>query len=130
MTEIASNSWRGKLIVALLIVAALVGCFMLYAHAEAGTSARVLVHDGDGVVHEFLLSEDGEHAITSSFGVNTIAIQEGQVCMIETDCPNGDCKDQGYISGANQAIICLPHQLWVEIVEPDEEESLGQNGSK
>ena len=88
MTDSASKAWRGKLIVTVLVIAAFIGCFMIYAHAEADSSARVLVHDGDGVVHEFLLSEDGEYTISSSFGTNTIAIQDEQVCMIETDCPD------------------------------------------
>lgn len=127
MTENASKMWRGKLIVAAIIAAALVGCFVIYANAETGLSARVFVHDGDGEVHEFPLSENGEYSIASTFGVNTISIQDGQVCMIASDCPNGDCKDQGSISSANQPIICLPHQLWVEIVNPDGEGPSGQS---
>lgn len=47
---------------------------------------------------------------------NTLSIENGQVRMAQADCPDGLCIKQGHISKNGQSIICLPHELTVEII--------------
>ncbi|MBP3703179.1 MAG: NusG domain II-containing protein [Lachnospiraceae bacterium] len=47
--------------------------------------------------------------------INVIVIENGEVFMQEADCPDKACVRQGKIRQSGEAIICLPHQLTVEI---------------
>lgn len=76
----------------------------------------MLVHDGDGQTHVLELDTDATLVIETSHGTNTVEVSGGKVRIIEADCPNGDCLRQNAISEPGQQLICLPHQLWVEIV--------------
>lgn len=101
-------------IVAGLIVALLV---LAQGRPSGGVIALVaLVHDGDGSVHELPLDTDDELTVTTSLGNNTIAVRDGSVRMAAADCPNGTCLQHRPLSAPGGQIICLPHQLWIEVV--------------
>lgn len=117
-TERTQRASHANLIVGGVIVLALVAGFAwlwLTQQAASDASLKVLVHDGDGATHELALDADDTLTVTTSFGTNVITVQDGQVSVTEADCGNQDCVHQGTISQPGQQIICLPHQLWVEI---------------
>lgn len=110
-----ANIIVGSVIVVLLIVA----CIALHANAPAAVDGGMpvaLVHDSDGGVHELPLSEDSETTVATSKGKNAVVVEDGMVYVREADCDNQDCVRQGRISAPGQQIICLPHQLWIEVV--------------
>lgn len=44
-------------------------------------------------------------------GYNRIRIENGEVSITESTCPNKDCIKMGKISQAGDMLICLPHKL-------------------
>ena len=82
---------------------------------------RVLVHDGDGNVHELSLSEDSTTTVETSLGTNVVEVKDGAVYVSAADCDNHDCMRQGKIDVPGKQIICLPHKLWIEIVSAGDE---------
>ncbi len=82
---------------------------------------RVLVHDGDGNVHELSLSEDSTTTVETSLGTNVVEVKDGAVYVSAADCDNHDCMRQGKIGAPGKQIICLPHKLWIEIVSAGDE---------
>lgn len=99
-----------------LVAAAFAGVRLLGASSAASERVAV-VHDGDGGTLELPLDTDATRTVTTSLGSNTIVVEGGQVRVSEADCPNHDCIDQGAIDEVGEQIVCLPHKLWVEIVE-------------
>ena len=106
----------GLAIAVVLVVA--IGALVLMGQPPAGNTGalRALVHDSDGVVHELPLATDAEAAITTSRGTNVVAVQDGAVFVRDADCDNHDCMRQGKLSAPGGQIICLPHELWIEVV--------------
>ena len=86
-----------------------------------GQGSVALVHDGDGEVHILPLGKDAELTVTTELGSNTIVVEDGRVRVTEADCPHGDCTRQTAISHPGEQSICLPHELWIEIVPQDGE---------
>lgn len=82
-----------------------------------GCERVAVVHDGDGNAIELPLDVDAQRTVATSLGSNTIAVEGGQVRVSEADCPNHDCIGQGAIDEVGEQIVCLPHKLWVEVVE-------------
>ena len=49
-------------------------------------------------------------------GSNTILVEQGRIRVIEANCPDQVCVDQGWISNGTVPIVCLPHKLMIQIV--------------
>lgn len=62
--------------------------------------------------------------IKTKFGYNLIEIGDERVRVIEADCPDKIDVKQGYISNANEIIVCLPNRLVIEIIGETEDEQL------
>lgn len=108
---------RATIVVGAVIIALLVLAFLVFGrHGSGGGRLVALVHDSDGVTYELPLDEDATLEVTTELGRNVIAVEGGQVRMLEADCANGYCLGQHAIDAPGEQIICLPHELWVEIV--------------
>ena len=105
-------------VVCALVVAALLAVLWLTlgARPQEGDDLVALVHDADGQVHELPLDEDASLTVVTSLGANEIAVEDGAVRMVDADCPNRTCLLAEPIAAPGKQIICLPHQLWIEVV--------------
>ena len=113
---------RATVICAVLVIVALAAGFAALAHARtsAGDSFVALVHDADGVVHELPLDKDVRLEISTSLGHNTVVVEDGAVRMEDADCPNRTCLQVHPLTAPGAQIICLPNQLWIEVVPQGE----------
>ena len=46
---------------------------------------------------------------------NVIQVRNGSIGIIEASCPDGLCKNMGFISGSSLPITCLPNHLVIEL---------------
>lgn len=83
---------------------------------EQPSSSYAVVHASDGSEKKLPLDKDTTITVSTDLGSNTIVVSNGAVSVIDADCPNHDCIQQGAISSTNQQIVCLPHKLWIEVV--------------
>lgn len=56
------------------------------------------------------LSRDQSFTVNTPWGSNTVAISDGCIAVIQTDCPDGLCQKQGF-QNSGMPIVCLPHRL-------------------
>lgn len=102
-----------------VVAVALLTVFLLFgpwSHAN-GSGSFVVIHDANGKEQRVALNEDTTISVATELGNNTIVVEKGVARMAEADCPHGYCLHQQPISSPGQQIICLPHKLWVEIVD-------------
>ena len=100
----------------LVVIISVVWVVFGLTNGAAGASVVALVHDSDGNTYELPLDVDDTLVVETSLGRNVIEVENGEVRMAEADCAHGYCLTQHAISSPGQQIICLPHELWVEIV--------------
>ncbi|MCC8137400.1 MAG: NusG domain II-containing protein [Clostridiales bacterium] len=48
---------------------------------------------------------------------NVLVIEDGEAYMLEADCPDGLCIQQGSISVSGTMIVCLPNRVVVQVTE-------------
>lgn len=65
-------------------------------------------------------------------GHNKISVEQGRIAVIDADCPDKVCVNQGYIDNGAVPIVCLPHRLSITITsgnkeEPDAVSGIGDN---
>lgn len=102
----------------LLAAAAASAAWLLLRNGDTDApTARIL---RDGVLLEEIALDQVEESYTLTFederGTNTVLVEPGRIRILEADCPDQVCVNQGFISDGTVPIVCLPHRLLVEIV--------------
>ena len=89
------------------------------AHEAAPiTDAPVaVVQNSDGFYEVLPLDVDATLVVSGDLGTNTIEVAGGSVRCVESDCGNQVCVNTGWVSDVGQMIVCLPHQLTVQVVD-------------
>ena len=103
---------------AVLLVAALC-LFMVFKYVRKDGN-YVQVKQGKNIVGTYSLMKDSEHEIKSFYGSNTLVIKDGYAYMSDSDCKDHLCEKMGHISNVGETIICLPNEVFVEIVSDKE----------
>ncbi len=114
---------KGDIILAVII--AIVGLIFSIYFVMNDTSVKdgkVIIHVDGEKYGEYSLAEDQEIEIKQGDdAINKVTIKGGNVQMTFANCKNQDCVEQGKITSGNEAIICLPHKVVVEIKADDSE---------
>lgn len=82
--------------------------------AEAEGGILEITIDGE-LYGNFPLNEDKEITVTSSYGSNTVAIEQGRAYVKEADCPDKICVGMQKIARDGEIICCLPHRLFLTV---------------
>ena len=107
-----------KLGLIILIAAVLLCCAAIFLPKGNGTVAHVTQ---DGVLlYEINLEKETAQRyidITAEDGtiLNRICIEPGRIRVVEANCPDQVCVNQGWIKDSALPIVCLPNKLILEI---------------
>lgn len=104
--------------IALIIIAVI--SLALWLIPKTDGSTVIILVDGE-LFDEISLAEDTEITVENEYGKNTVTVKNGEVYVIDADCPDKLCeKDK--ISKNGESIVCLPNRLSVTIETEDEKE--------
>lgn len=116
----SENKPRKKLpiefiLIAVAIIVAAVVWFGFRMNRDEGAYAVVSI---DGVeTARYPLSVDAEYPLNG--GTNTLVIENGAAYMLEADCPDKLCVNQGKVRYTGQCIVCLPNRVSVTVEGAD-----------
>ena len=99
------------IVVCVLLIAAVAGAFFYFR----GPGTRVVVTIGGEEYAEYDLSVDRCVELHTQKGTNILVIEDGSARIVSADCPDKLCVSQGRISRDGQMLVCLPHELVVEV---------------
>ena len=71
-------------------------------------------------------SENYEFTVNCPDGYNLIKVEDGKICVKESDCPDKTCVKTGFTDSSFMPVICMPHRL--EIVIKDGTQADGVTG--
>lgn len=107
-----------KLQTGLIIAAAVI--FAVSAAASAYLLLRpapreVEIISGGTVLYTLDLSKEKDREITVEYEgrKNVIKIEDGDIYMLEAECPDHTCIKTGRLSTAGVPIVCLPNKLMI-----------------
>lgn len=105
---------KADIILIFVLLLAGIGMLMYYKlHKKTGFTVQISV-SGD-VQTSLSLDEDMVYDVETAYGYNQVVIENGQAYVKDADCPDRICVLHKAISNEGETIICLPHQLVVEI---------------
>ncbi|WP_297634364.1 NusG domain II-containing protein [uncultured Clostridium sp.] len=104
------------IVIICLFLTSLIPFFVVKASPINEVKRKFINIKVSGTVLETLpLSENRTFDIETSHGINTIKLQNGIVSMIDADCKDSICINTKGISKVYESIICLPHEVIIEI---------------
>lgn len=108
-----------KTFIVIVIIAALfVGCSLyLFTMNNVDKNATAVIYVNNNLYTTINLSEKKyiEYTIKTEYGYNKIVVDNGNIYVSESDCPDKTCIKTGKISGSGKPIICMPHRLEIVI---------------
>ena len=60
------------------------------------------------------LNEDTELLVSTEYGENLVVVEDGEVYILEADCPDKVCVKTG-TANAMKSVVCAPHRLTVTV---------------
>lgn len=118
--KLFSSAHRKDICLAAAVLTAAVVLGLVFRHdnskIRAGDEGGVLEVTIDGALYgSFPLEEDMETTITTSYGSNTVVIEQGRAYVREADCPDKICAGMPRIWQDGEMICCLPHRLFLTV---------------
>ena len=111
----------GLLLLGLLVFGGILALCLLLTGRSGG---EVQVRVTGEIVGTYQLNKDQTITIEGVGGSNLLVIENGTAAITEADCPDALCVNMGKINRAGQSIVCLPHQVVVEVVEESGEDGV------
>ena len=105
----------------IIILAAILLFFAAAAYRYgAKPGAGVRVYAGGSFIASLPLSDDGRLEVGPEPGAvtNVIEVSGGAARFVYSDCPDGLCVRQGFISSRGSMAVCLPNRVVAEIYGP------------
>jgi hypothetical protein len=109
---------KGDFVALAILAAALIAgglVTLVMGRADGAPIAQVIV-DGE-VADTIPLSGAAaeERTYVSSRGVCIVRIEDGRICILESDCPDQVCVHTGWLTRAGQSAVCAPNRIAVVV---------------
>ncbi|MCH5186776.1 MAG: NusG domain II-containing protein [Oscillospiraceae bacterium] len=103
-------------------ICALCAGLIALRHYFVAPGGKAVIKQNGEIIRELSLSEDYEITVKSDDGgYNRVRVKDGSIAVVDADCPDRLCVNQGYISSGELPVVCLPHKLSIEVMSNDNE---------
>ena len=113
------KKWDIVLLIALLLLSLLPeGVFILSGSDRTLEGTQAVVQVNGSVYKEIPLSEHhgtDTFTIQTNSGYNTVVVKDQTIGIVEADCPDKICIQEGFIRNPGETTVCLPHKVMIEI---------------
>lgn len=106
---------RRNLILFIFILIFLIISLFFFLNKTQGE--KVIVSKNNEIIAEYNLNKNILEEINFNGETNIIQIENKEVSVIEANCNNLICVNSQSIKNVGETIVCLPHNLVIEIVE-------------
>lgn len=96
-----------------VLLAALV--FMLFIPSGTSPAGRAEVYRDGRLIETIPLDRDREFTVAGQY-TGVIAVQDGKIAVIRSDCPGEDCVACGWVGSSGRSIVCLPNRMEIRVV--------------
>lgn len=102
----------------ILVIAAAGVVLLVWMKCRGEEGSYALVRCEGVEIGRYPLLSDGTYSLNG--GTNSIEIKGGRVHMMDADCPDRLCINQGWVHFTGQCLTCLPNRLTVTVVGGDD----------
>lgn len=77
------------------------------------------VYYDDEIILTVSLDKDNSYKVNGSLSEMIIIVQDKKIKVLESDCKDHICVNQGFIFRENQTITCLPNKILIKLEKKD-----------
>ena len=100
----------------LAVVAALVvGVLIFFYLVSSNEGHEVIIEEANNLVGVYPLGEDRTIEVEGILGTTTVVIENGEVYVSDSPCPNKVCIRMGRKGEVGDTIVCLPNRIYISI---------------
>lgn len=103
-----------KILIVIIFCLASFMLLFLFLFQEQGEQA--LVYHNSVLLKTINLNKDAIYQVEGDLGVVELEVKNNQIRVKQENSPYHLCSKQGFISGSNETIICMPNKIAIEIV--------------
>lgn len=96
-------------LIAVLVVAPVLSLSAIWSNDQRND--EVFIYQHNKLVEVQPLNQDRVLSITNM----RLAIENGRIRVLESDCPRHICIHSGWISNPGQTIVCVPNKTIIEV---------------
>lgn len=115
MTGIRFHFQKGDMLAITSVVLLAVLVFLLFLPKGDEPAARAEIYLDGKRIKTVSLTEDHEFTVTGKYN-NVIAVRDGKIAVIRSDCPGEDCVGCGWLGDTGRSIVCLPNAMEIRVV--------------
>jgi len=108
---------RNDIILIIVIAALIISSFVWWflSSVDEPNKLYVNIYYDEQLLYSTPLEENHEYEVQGKIGKVHIVIKDGYVSIVESDCPNHICVEEGKKNKNNDTITCLPNLVYVKI---------------
>jgi len=111
----------GLLLVLLIILTGLSPRFL-----PAGSVGEMLTVKTPDSTTEISLGVDGRYPVSGPLGTAYLVVENGRAHLENASCPLKICEAMGPIDRSGQVIVCMPNQIIVKVLGPEEVDAISR----
>lgn len=106
--------------ITLFLTVSILGVYLFKTHFSRPGAIAIITQNGTllhkidlnnvDIPYEFVVLADEHH-------YNTIYVEKNQIRVMDANCPDKLCVKSGILSHTGDIAVCLPHGLFIEILE-------------
>ena len=77
------------------------------------------VYYDDEIILTVSLDKDNSYKVNGSLSEMIIIVKNKKIKVLESDCKDHICVNQGFIFRENQTITCLPNKIFIKLEKKD-----------
>ena len=74
------------------------------------------VYYDDEIILTVSLDKDNSYKVNGSLSEMIIIVKDKKIKVLESDCKDHICVNQGFIFRENQTITCLPNKIFIKVL--------------
>ena len=113
-----------KLLIAAIALIFSASVIAIILGMKKSDSTCVEVVQNNRIIYRFDLPQEENRTFRVEFpdgGWNDIKIENGEISIIDADCPDKTCVKTGVLRSESIPIVCLPHKLVIRFSDKENE---------
>lgn len=112
---------RGDIVIIVSVLMCALIMAVSFLFADRGDVSTVVISVDGKTEAQLDLDHDETYTVSNNGHTNVIEISNGRVRMLDADCKDRVCVNQGWISTQGETIVCLPGRVTVTLKNTQQE---------
>ena len=109
---------KGDVFAIAAVIVLAVTVLLCFLPSKDTPSDQAAIYQNGELIKTVNLAEEQTFSVSDRYH-NVIRVADGQIAIIESDCPGQDCVHSGSIRHSGRILVCLPNAVEIRIISAE-----------